>query len=91
MSREPQRRQHIVCLSFDFDALSLPIARGHTTPTKLSQGEFGVVGARRIASLLDKHRVPSTWFIPGHTIETFPGLCAQIASKHEASGSGTVG
>ena len=33
--------RHIVCLTFDFDTMSGFIARGLTTPTPLSRGEFG--------------------------------------------------
>jgi peptidoglycan/xylan/chitin deacetylase (PgdA/CDA1 family) len=76
--------RHLVCLTFDFDALSLWIARGMLTPTPISQGEFGAVGAERILALLEAHAIPATWFIPGHTIETYPELCARIhAAGHE--------
>ena len=76
--------RHLVCLTFDFDALSLWIARGMTTPTPISQGEFGAVGAERILALLASHAIPATWFIPGHTIETYPALCTRIyAAGHE--------
>lgn len=68
----------IVCLSFDFDALSLPIARGQATPTPLSRGEFCVVGAARILDLMAAHKIRGSWFIPGHTIETFPDICARV-------------
>ena len=80
----PQNPRHLVCLTFDFDALSLWLARGMTSPTPISQGEFGVVGAERILALLAAHTIPATWFIPGHTIETYPDLCARIyAAGHE--------
>lgn len=76
--------RHLVCLTFDFDALSLWIARGMATPTPISQGEFGAVGAERILALLASHAIPATWFIPGHTIETYPTLCTRIyAAGHE--------
>ncbi|NYT49112.1 polysaccharide deacetylase [Parapusillimonas granuli] len=68
----------IVCLSFDFDAISLWIARGATSPTPISRGEFGVVGTRRILRLLERYDVKATWFIPGHTLETYPDLCREI-------------
>ena len=42
----------IVCLTFDFDTQSGFIARGMTTPTPLSRGEFGAIGARRILDTL---------------------------------------
>ncbi len=74
----------IACLTFDFDAISMWMARGMVTPTPVSRGEFGVVGTRRILALLRKHDIRSTWFIPGHTMETYPALCRQVADEgHE--------
>ena len=70
--------KHIVCLTFDFDVMSGHIARGLTTPTPISRGEFGVVGASRILSLLQIQNIPTTWFIPGFTIETYPEACTDV-------------
>jgi len=70
--------QHIVCLTFDFDVMSGHIARGMTTPTPISRGEFGIVGAGRILPLMQAQKIPTTWFIPGFTIETYPDACAQV-------------
>ena len=53
--------RHIVCLTFDFDVVSIPIARGQTTPTALSRGEFGLVGADRLLDLLAARGLPATW------------------------------
>src|SRR5215813_1837058 len=79
----------LVCLTFDFDALSGFIARGLTTPTPISRGEFGVVASARILELLRRHEIPSTWFIPGHTIETFPDACRRVhAEGHEIAHHG---
>ena len=64
--------QHRVCISFDFDAISGFISRGLTSPTPISRGEFGPVAVPRILAMLRKYGVPSTWFIPGHTLETYP-------------------
>ena len=76
--------RHIVCLTFDFDAVSSWIARGLTTPTPISRGEFGVIGAARILDLLKKHGIRTTWFIPGHTIETYPDMCKRVVDDgHE--------
>mgnify|MGYP005639547567 CR=1 FL=1 len=76
--------RHIVCLSYDFDVLSIPIARGTTTPTAISRGEFGLVGAQRILDLLARDGIRSTWYTPGHTIESFPEACEKVASAgHE--------
>lgn len=68
----------IVCLTFDLDALSLWLARGITSPTPMSRGEFAVVGARRVLALLKRFDVRATWFIPGHTIQTYPELCREV-------------
>ena len=43
--------RHLVCLSFDFDAISIWIVRDMLTPTAISRGEFGVVAAERILDL----------------------------------------
>jgi peptidoglycan/xylan/chitin deacetylase (PgdA/CDA1 family) len=76
--------RHIVCLTFDFDTQSGFIARGLTTPTMLSRGEFGLIGARRILDLLRSHGIRSTWFTPGFTIESHPAACeAVLRDGHE--------
>jgi peptidoglycan-N-acetylglucosamine deacetylase len=78
--------RHIVCLTFDFDTQSGFIARGMTTPTPLSRGEFGVVGARRILDFLKARGIKATWFIAGFTIESWPRECeAVIAGGHEVA------
>lgn len=82
-------RKHIVCMTFDFDAISGWIAKGMTTPTPVSRGEFGVVGAQRILALLKQFDMPSTWFIPGHTIETYPEMCRRVFDAgHEIGNHG---
>lgn len=81
--------RHIVCLTFDFDAMSGFISRGLTTPTPISRGEFGAVGAERLLALLRRFDIPATWFIPGHTIETYPGICRRVLDHgHEIAHHG---
>ncbi len=76
--------RHIACLTFDFDAVSGMIAVGLRSPTPISRGEFGVVAVPRILDLLARYDVPATWFIPGHTIETYPEMSARIVEAgHE--------
>jgi peptidoglycan/xylan/chitin deacetylase (PgdA/CDA1 family) len=78
--------RHIVCLTFDFDTQSGFIARGMTTPTPLSRGEFGLVGARRILALLKAFGLRATWFVPGFTIESHPRACeAVVQDGHEVA------
>ncbi len=65
--------RHIVCLTFDFDAISGFVARGQTSPSWISRGEFGPrCGAPRLLALFKRYGIRTTWFTPGHTIETYP-------------------
>jgi peptidoglycan-N-acetylglucosamine deacetylase len=71
--------RHIACITFDFDALSGWIARGMTSPSPVSRGEFGPnVALRRILALLKAYEVQTSWYIPGHTLETYPDECRQV-------------
>jgi peptidoglycan/xylan/chitin deacetylase (PgdA/CDA1 family) len=69
---------HIATIGFDFDAMSGFISRGLTSPTPISRGEFGPVAVPRILDLLKKYGLRSTWFIPGHTLETYPAHCRRV-------------
>lgn len=82
--------KHIVCLTFDFDAISGFIARGQVSASWISRGEFGVrVGAPRILALLGKYGIASSWYVPGHTIETFPdAVKAVVDAGHEIAHHG---
>ena len=68
----------LVCITFDYDNVSGTISRGGVTPTLVSRGEFGQVAAPRLLALLKQREVPSTWFIPGHTIESYPASVAAV-------------
>ena len=78
---------HSVCLTFDFDGVSAWIHsfQSPDSPTNLSRGLFGVdVGAPRVLDLLDEHGIDSTWFTPGHTIDSFPDCAEEVWSRgHE--------
>ena len=73
-----------VALTFDHDGISAEVRRGDGPMVK-SRGEFGArVGVRRVLDLLEREAIPSTWFIPGHTIETFPeSVATVVAAGHE--------
>ncbi|WP_324267991.1 polysaccharide deacetylase family protein [Saccharopolyspora mangrovi] len=47
----------------------------------MSRGEFCAYAIARILRLLDRHGIITTFFVPGHTLETYPEQCAAI---HEA-------
>ena len=38
----------------------------------------GTVGTRRLLKLFDKYKIKTTWFIPGHSLETFPEDMAAV-------------
>ena len=81
--------RHLACVTFDFDAMSGLIARGLTSPTFISRGEFGAVAVPRILALLRKYGVKTTFFIPGFTLETYPAQCASIVEAgHEVAHHG---
>ncbi len=87
---EPTEPRAWVCLSFDFDAMSSWIFRGQTTPTPLSRGEYGArVGLPRVLELLDHFGITATFFVPGHTADTWPHLVREIAARgHELGNHG---
>lgn len=81
--------RHIACVSFDFDTWSGFAARGMTTPTPTSRGEFGVIGATRILDLLRDRGIKASWYIPGVVIETYPAASERVVSEgHEVGHHG---
>ncbi|HEX6509547.1 MAG TPA: polysaccharide deacetylase [Chloroflexota bacterium] len=73
-----------VCLTFDFDAVSLWLARGITAPGPVSRGEFAAIAVPRVLDFLAARQIRATWFIPGHTVETYPAECREVvAAGHE--------
>ena len=73
-----------VALTFDHDAISDSVRRGDS-PVKFSHAEFGHrVGVPRIMALLERESIPATWFVPGHSLVTFPDDTESIlAGGHE--------
>lgn len=76
-----------ICISYHFDAVStwLWAHNSWKMPTRHSRGVFGAeVGAPRLLDLHDKYDVPSTWCVPGHTIESFPEISGEVYDRgHE--------
>jgi peptidoglycan/xylan/chitin deacetylase (PgdA/CDA1 family) len=75
-----------VCLTFDFDAVSIWVSTfKHTTASPVSRGEFGArVGIYRILDLLSRKGVMATFFVPGHTAANFPEPVHRILQeRHE--------
>lgn len=75
-----------VCLTFDFDAVSLWISSfRQTTATPVSRGEYGAnVGLDRVLGLLRDKGVKATFFVPAHTAASFPDQTGRIVAEgHE--------
>jgi len=84
-------RSWAVCLTFDFDALSVWLGGfSPVTPAMLSRGEYGArVGVPRLLKLLSAYGILATFFVPGHTAESFPdSIEAILAAGHEVAHHG---
>ncbi len=81
-----------VALTFDYDAMSNWIgSSGARSPGMISRGEFGPIGVRRILALLERHRIASTFFVPGHTARAYPDTVRAIRDGgHEIGHHGWV-
>ena len=58
---------------------------GEDSPCDITRGLFaGEIGSPRMLKLFDKYGIQTTWFIPGHSIETFPKQMKMVADAgHE--------
>src|SRR5215813_13998832 len=63
---------------------------GEDSPDDISRGLFaGEVGVPRLLKLFDKYRIKASWFIPGHSIETFPDQTRMVVEAgHEIGAHG---
>ncbi len=89
----PKGKKVAVNLGLDFDAQSIwDGSYNLLSPAYMSRGEFcAEVGAPRFLKLFDKYQIKNTWFIPGHTADTFPQICKEvIAAGHEIGCHGYV-
>jgi peptidoglycan/xylan/chitin deacetylase (PgdA/CDA1 family) len=80
--------KEILCAyGIDVDAVAgwLGSYAGEDSPDDISRGMFaGEVGSPRLLKLFDRWGIKTTWFIPGHSIETFPAQMTQVAEAgHE--------
>ena len=81
--------RHIVCLTFDHDHVSGLIARGMTSPTAISRGEYDIVVIPRLVALLERYGIKATFFTPGHTIDSTPGaVTPYVEAGHELAHHG---
>lgn len=84
--QQPKRNIKIL-LSIDFDAVSGFLGTGAAPTNNMSDYSSGFfaaqVGVPRLLKLFKKHNITSsvTWFIPGHSMETFPTQTKSIVES----------
>ncbi|MGY1722127.1 polysaccharide deacetylase family protein [Blastococcus sp. SYSU DS0533] len=80
-------KEIFVAFGVDVDAVGgwLGSYGGENSPDDISRGVFaGEVGVPRLLELFRRRELPTTWFWPGHSIETFPEqFDACVAAGHE--------
>ena len=81
-------KKEILCaFGVDVDAVAgwLGSYGGEDSPCDISRGLFsGEVGVPRLVRLFDRLDLQTSWFIPGHSIETFPDQCRMVVDAgHE--------
>lgn len=80
-------KEILVSIGVDVDAVAgwLGSYGGEDSPDDISRGLFaGEVGSPRLLKLFDKYQLRTTWFIPGHSAETFPAQMKAVAEAgHE--------
>ncbi|PVZ19562.1 MULTISPECIES: polysaccharide deacetylase [unclassified Pseudomonas] len=80
-------KEIFVSIGVDVDAVAgwLGSYGGEDSPDDISRGLFaGEVGAPRLLKLFERYGLRTTWFIPGHSVETFPEqMKAVAAAGHE--------
>jgi peptidoglycan/xylan/chitin deacetylase (PgdA/CDA1 family) len=78
----PEGAKVAVALSFDFDAETNALRDSQYSPGGLSQGEYAArVAVPRILALLDRFRIPASFFVPGVTALLHPDQIKAITAK----------
>ncbi|MGB3304154.1 polysaccharide deacetylase family protein [Gordonia sp. (in: high G+C Gram-positive bacteria)] len=85
-------KEIIVSFGVDIDAVAGWIGSygGADSPSDIQRGVWaGQVGVPRLLKMFKRHGLKTSWFIPGHSIETFPDECAMVAADgHEIGAHG---
>ncbi|MEM0118051.1 MAG: polysaccharide deacetylase [Conexivisphaerales archaeon] len=71
-----------VAITVDVDAIAgwLGSYGGENSPSDLSRGEFaGKIGTLRLLDLFERQKIKTTWFVPGHSAETFKVNLRKVA------------
>lgn len=82
----PNGARVAVALSFDVDNATVPLSRANLGSEDLSRGMYGAVdGLPRILRMLDRQRVPASFFIPAVSLALNPEMMQSIqaSKRHE--------
>ncbi|CAG8103689.1 unnamed protein product [Penicillium salamii] len=88
------RPKRVLCgYGIDLDGVSLwANTRDGTAanPSDISRGIYGAtVGVDRLLSFLDRHHIRATWFVPAHSLQSFPSQVVKIRDGgHEIGAHG---
>jgi len=91
--RWPRGARVAVGLSFDFDNETPSLRDGQTSPALMAQGEYGArAGLPRILRLLDRFKIPATFFVPAISAKLHRQGMKDILSKgrHEIGVHGWI-
>ena len=82
-----KEKEIFVAFGIDVDAVAGQIGSyaGGDSPSDISRGVFAAeVGSPRLLDLFDRFDIKTSWFIPGHSIESFPTEMKAVAKAgHE--------
>ncbi|PXY31294.1 polysaccharide deacetylase family protein [Prauserella muralis] len=85
-------KEIFVAFGVDVDAVAgwLGSYGGEDSPCDISRGLFaGEVGVPRLLTLFERRNLRTTWFIPGHSLETFPDQTRMVVDAgHEVGAHG---
>ena len=82
----PNGARVAVLLSFDVDNETIALRFGEPNAGTLSQGQYGSrQGLRRVVELLDRNRIPASFFIPSVSLQIAPEMATLIkkSGRHE--------
>ncbi len=89
----PNGAKVAVLLSFDVDNETIAIRYGEPTVGSLAEMQYGArVGLPRIMRLLDKHKIPASFFIPSVSLAITPSMAGLIkkSGRHEFAVHGWI-
>jgi len=86
----PDGKTFALAITVCFDGQAAWLAKGKSSPAVLAHGEYdAMVGVPRVLGALDDHGLKGTWFLPGHSIMTWPEQSREILARgHEMGAHG---